>query len=100
MGKEGIGVARGGRGKVEGEPGRRTEIQREARGKRIESVNKERRERASLGKTQRDGSVEAGKKREKRGHNNHRKMCVCLLYCSGPTYPSILLRRHGPEEEG
>lgn len=43
-----------------------------------------------------------GKEKEKRGHNSRRKKCVCecLLYCGGPTYPSILLRRLSPQEEG
>lgn len=27
-------------------------------------------------------------------------MCECLLYCGGPTYPSILLRRLSAQEEG
>lgn len=44
-----------------------------------------------------------GKEKEKRGHNSHRKkkcVCECLLYCGGPTYPSILLRRLSAQEEG
>lgn len=53
-------------------------------------------ERVSLG--QREGSVEAGKSEEREGHNKRRKMCV-FAYCSGPTYPAILLRRQSPEEE-
>lgn len=55
-------------------------------------------ERVSLG--QREGSVEAGKSEEREGHNKRRKMCVLVFaYCSGPTYPAILLRRQSPEEE-
>lgn len=67
------------------------------RGKEVES------------KSWKDGSVEAGKSERNEDITTIEKcVCVCmrgcvcvyLLYCSGPTYPSILLRRHSPKEEG
>lgn len=60
-----------------------------------------RRERASLGKRWKDGSVEAGKSERCEDITTIEKcVCMCLLYCGGPTYPFILLRRHSPKEEG
>lgn len=49
-----------------------------------------------------DGSVEAGKRKRNEDITAIGKKCVCecLLYCGGPTYPSILLRRLSPQEEG
>lgn len=57
-----------------------------------------------LSKLWKDGSAEAGKRKRNEDITAVRRkkkcVCECLLYCGGPTYPSILLRRLSPQEEG
>lgn len=69
-----------GAGRVQ-EPCRQTEILREARGKRNESKSaREGGERTSLGKRQKDGSVEAGKSERSEDITTIEKcVCVCVF---------------------
>lgn len=56
-----------------------------------------------LSKLWKDGSVEAGKRKRNEditAVGKKKCVCECLLYCGGPTYPSILLRRLSAQEEG